>query len=492
MLATLRENLAPRHLGLLGLCLLAWAYMSLFRYDSYGIEEAAALDLLLNWSIIHQIASPVAFYGMPDLRAILFIPLDMHWVGSLPAAKVFTMFLLFGAALMLYKWAEERYSSESAMMATALLLIAPISLMQTDAIGSGVYLLGAIAVSAFLDRLLYESDRAAPSWFFLQILICAFAISMHPMGLALPLALLWRWSFVKEQPKKVQKMIIAMVSITVVMLLLRWGWYGIDAAATNPLFILGDAITGSPLLHAGDSWGIGLIIADLGIAAIAATLFIFRRNLDSTTLMFTIASLIGLAHADHAWVLIFWATTLYLGMPLLIRLNERIGFRGIIGQRGVVLIAVMIIATIAMITARNSQSIAKLELKSDTDMLISILVNEAENSPINEFLAASQWPARTLLATRRDVLPLPPAREDIADFTAKLGNITHVTFNPQQQDLHSLARNFAAISDKYETIALTPAGVIIKKKTGPQTTKPAHHSGKKSEPGAINDTDGKQ
>lgn len=246
MLATLRENLAPRHLGLVGLCILAGVYMALFRYDSYGIEESAALDLLMNWSIVHQIASPVAFFGMPDLRAILFIPLDMHWVGSLPAAKVFTMFILFGTALMLYNWGEKRYDNESSMMATTLLLIAPISLMQTDAIGTGVYLLFAFIVSAFFDRLLYESERSSPSWFFLQILVCAFAVSLHPMGLALPLALIWRWSFEKEHRNKARKMIVGMILATALMLFLRWGWYGMDAAAANPLAILADAIIGSP------------------------------------------------------------------------------------------------------------------------------------------------------------------------------------------------------------------------------------------------------
>jgi len=483
MLATIRENLAPRHLGLLGMCLLAWAYMALFRYDSYGIEEAAALDLLLNWSIIHQIASPVGFYGIPDLRAFLFIPLDMHWVGSLAAAKVYTMLLLFGTALLMYKWAEARYSSEASMMATALLLIAPISLMQTDAIGSGVYLLWIFAVSAFLDQLLHDSDRSAPSWFFLQILACAFAVSLHPMGLALPLALIYRWTFNIDKTdnpglvKKRQKMLIAMVATTIVILLLRWGWYGMADAAANPLTILGNAIIGSPLLHDGNGWGIGLIVADLGIAAVIATLFIFRRDLDTTTLMLIFASLIGLAHADDAWVLLFWTMTLYLGMPLLLRLNERIGWRGIAGQRGIVLLTVMLIATIAMITAKNSHHIGKFELKSDTDMLISILAKEAENSPIDGFVAASQWPARTLLATRRDVLPLPPASDDKQDFTAKLGNITHVAFNPQQPAMHELARNFASLSDRYETIALMPGGVIVKRKADDQIGTAPHISG---------------
>lgn len=464
MLSALRDHLAPRHLGLAGLCLLAWAYMALFRYDSYGIEEAAALSLLLNWSIIHQIASPVAFFGVPDLRAFLFIPLDMHWAGSLDAAKVYTMFILFGTALMLYTWAESRYSGESSMMATALFLIAPISLMQTDAIGSGVYLLAAFAAAAFLDRLLHESERAVPSWFFLLILICAFAISLHPMGLALPLALILRWLPEKEQQGKAKRMIIAMILTTIPMLLLRWGWYGMEDVTAGRLDTLADAILGTPLLHSPNNWGLGLVVADLGAAAIAATLLIYKRNLDSTTLMLILASLIGAIQGDHAWVLLFWATTLYLGIPLLIRLNERIGWRGLSGQRGLVLICVMILATTAMITDKNSRNVDKLQLKSDTDMIISVLEKEALTAPVNAFIAASQWPARTLLATRRDVLPLPPTSEDRDDFSAKIKGITHVAFNPQQENMHGLARNFASLSDHYETIALLPGGVVLKKK----------------------------
>ncbi len=464
MLSTIRNNLAPRHLGLAGLCLLAWVFIALFRYDNYGIEETAALDLLLNWSIVHQIASPVAFFGVPDLRAILFIPLDMHWVGSLVAAKVFTMFFLFGTALLLYNWGEERHGSEASMIATSLLLIAPIAMMQTDAIGSGVYLLWAFAVAAIFDKLMHESERTTPSWLFLQMLMCAFAVSLHPMGLALPLVVIWRWLREPVERKKAHRMILSIVAATAIMLLLRWGWYGMDAAAANPLNILADTLLGSPLLHAANSWGMGLIIADLGLAAMIATLLIQRLDIDSTSLMLIVASAIGAVHADHAWALIYWATTAYLGVPLLIKLNERIGWRGMVGQRGLVLVVVMVIVVIATSTAKTSYTIRHMELKSDTDQVIAVLDREAQAAPADQFIAASQWPARTLLVTRRDVLPLPPANPDMQDFAAKIKGVTHLAFNPQQKDLHALARNMAALSDKYETIALMPAGVVVKLK----------------------------
>jgi len=476
MLSTIRENLAPRHLGLAGLCLLAWVFIALFRYDNYGIEETAALDLLLNWSIVHQIASPVAFFGVPDLRAILFIPLDMHWVGSLIAAKVYTMFFLFGTALLLYNWGEERHGSEASMIATSLLLIAPIALMQTDAIGSGVYLLWAFSIAAIFDKLMHASERTAPSWLFLQMLMCAFAVSLHPMGLALPLVVIWRWLREPVERKKAHRMILSLIAATAIMLLLRWGWYGMDTAAANPLNILADALLGSPLLHAAHSWGMGLIIADLGIVAMIATLLIQKLDIDSTSLMLIVASAIGALHADHAWVLIYWATTVYLGVPLLIKLNERIGWRGMVGQRGLVLIVVMVIAVMVTSTAKTSYATHHMELKSETDQVIAVLEREAQSAPVDQFIAASQWPARTLLVTRRDVLPLPPANPDIQDFETNIKGITHLAFNPKLKSMHELARNMAALSHKYETIALMPSGVVVKIKPAilDAGDKPAH------------------
>ncbi len=462
MLSTIRNNLAPRHLGLAGLCLLAWVFIALFRYDQYGIEEGAALDLLLNWSVVHQIASPVAFFGVPDLRAILFIPLDLHWVGSLVAAKVYTMFFLFGTALLLYNWGEERHGSEASMIATSLLLIAPITLMQTDAIGSGVYLLWAFAIAAILDQLMHASERTTPSWLFLQMLMCAFAVSLHPMGLALPLVVIWRWLREPVERKKAHRMILSVSAATLIMLLLRWGWYGMDAASANPLTVLADALIGSPLLHAANSWGMGLIVADLGIAAMIATLLIQKLDIDSTSLMLIVASAIGALHADHAWVLIYWATTVYLGVPMLIKLNERIGWRGMAGQRGLVLIVVMVIVVMVTSTAKASYATRHMELKSDTDQVIAVLQKEAQAAPVDQFIAASQWPARTLLVTRHDVLPLPPASSDIQDFEAKIKGITHLAFNSKQKNMHELARNMAALSHKYETIALMPGGVVVK------------------------------
>ncbi|PIS20037.1 MAG: hypothetical protein COW19_08720 [Zetaproteobacteria bacterium CG12_big_fil_rev_8_21_14_0_65_55_1124] len=460
MLSKIQEAFQPRYLGLIGLCLLAWAYLSMFSYDNYGIEESAALDILLNWSIVHQIASPVAFFGVPDLRAVMFIPLDMYWAGSLIAVKVFSMYILFGAALIMYRWSEEVHGSESSMMATALLLLAPISLMQTNAIGSGIYLLFCFVVIGWLNQMVRDSEKALPSWFFLQLMMAALAISMHPMGLAVPLALGIHWWRNAGDAGKTRRMIASVSFVTIFMLFVRWGWYGMDDAAANPLSILGDSLLGSPLLH---DTGIGFGILIAAMLFITIGMHLYRRINDPVSIMLLSASLIGLLHADHAWVFIAWVTTLYLGLPLLIELNERLGGRNLMGQRGILLLLVVCTATISMLNTRQLELVAKQHLKGPVDMLISVLEKEAAdtNAP---FIAASQWPARTLLACRRDVLPLPPASDDLATFQKQTTGLTHITFNPQLEKMHALARNAASLSTTFETIALMPDGVVLKAK----------------------------
>ncbi|MDQ6987921.1 MAG: hypothetical protein Q9M25_08975 [Mariprofundaceae bacterium] len=460
MLSKLQEHLQPRHLGLIGLCLLALAYLSLFRYDNYGIEEGAALALLINWSIVHQIASPVAFFGVPDLRAIFFVPLDMYWAGSLIAVKVFTMYILFGTALMMYRWSEEVHSGESSMMATVLLLLAPITLMQTDAIGSGIYLLFCFVVTGWLDQAIHDSDEAIPSWFFLLILIAALATSMHPMGLAVPLTIALKWWLNPGANNKGRRIIVSMAILTGVILFVRWGWYGMDAASANPLSILSDSILGSDLLRDAD-WRAGMLIGGLLLAVIGV--HVYRRLQDTVSIMLIAASLIGFLHADHAWVLIAWATLLYLGIPFAIEMNQRFGKSGLAAKRGAVLSMIVILATISMVHTRQIGVIAKTHLKSPTDNIIAVLAHDAEKTD-TPFLAASQWPARTLLVCRRDVLPLPPAKDDTAAFRRQTRGLTHIAFNPQLEDMHALSRNAASLSDIFETIALLPGGVVLKAK----------------------------
>ncbi len=467
------DAIQPRHLGLAGLCLLAWAWLHLFRYDAYGIEEAAALDLLLNWSIVHQIASPVALFGTPDLRALLFILLDLHWAGSLPAAKVFTMLVLFAAALMLARWGERELGSEATMIAGALFMLSPIAFMQTDHLGSGVYLLAAMACVPYLERLWLESRFELSSWLFLLALIAGFAVSLHPMGLAVPGVLLWKaWRMHADEPVRARNLMIAVGAFSLLMLIVRFGWYGIDSAA-NPLVVLGDALAGPSLLHPTGGWALGFVLADL--LAIVFAVHLWQKRSDSLSLMLIGASLLGLVHADHAWTLIAWASLLYLGIPLFIQAHERLAgtlrLPGLAGRRGLVLIAAMLVVMLETGTARAYITVDGNRVLHGQARVLDILAREASDVDA-PFVAASQWPARTLLACRRDVLPLPPLEHDANQFARDIEGLTHLVFDPNDPAMKPLARNAAALSHRLETVALLPDGVVLRVRKSGASGKP--------------------
>ncbi len=461
MLSKIINSIQPRHIGLLALCGLAFLYMALFRYDNYGIDEGAAQALLINWSIIDQVANATPLFAIPDLRAIMFIFLDIHWAGSLAAAKVFTLFMLLGTALMLYRWSENSESSETATMATALLLISPIAIMQVDSISPGAFLLFCFASAFWFDQFYQESKRTLTGSFFMIILMCAFAVSLHPMGLALPLALLFTWIPKKASfPEKRRNLFIGLTVSTAILILVRMGWPGLEDASQH-LATLGTVLTGSPILQATPPIGYGLIIASL--LGFIVILYLYRRYFEPMGLMLVIASLIGLLQADESWAFITLVTVLYLGLPMLIAAHRKTGIQNMIGQRGLVIVLIVVCSSLFTAADKNLRIISQLKLKSDTDYLLTSAASIAANHQ-KDFLMASQWPARTMLATRRDVLPLPPQSIlDQADtFTEKTQGITHFMFDPQNPKNKSLSRISASLGHAMEAIEILPAGVILK------------------------------
>src|SRR3569832_682049 len=83
------RQILERNRGLI--VLLAWGgallSLDLLRTTPYGLDEGAARGLLLIWSISDKNNNPIVTLGIPDFRALLFIPLGAYWPGSLIAAK---------------------------------------------------------------------------------------------------------------------------------------------------------------------------------------------------------------------------------------------------------------------------------------------------------------------------------------------------------------------------------------------------------------------
>ncbi len=469
MFSLIRDHFSARHLGLFGLCVMAFVYLALFRYDLYGIEEAAARALLINWSIIHQIASPVALFGVPDLRGFLFVLLDLHWAGSLIAAKVFTMLVLFGTLLGLYRWAERHIGDEAAMIVTGLLILLPVSIMQTDAVGGGIYVFSGLLIIAWLDETVKASPFDVPGLMFLEAALLALVISIHPAGLAAAVVLLLNWWRMPDASKaKRRNVMIAMAVGVIIPLVLRLGWP--DAAGFSGDFMsyLSSMVLGPELLPFSDQFrqGAGLILAVLLVLVLLVALW--QRQLDTLGWFLLLGCLLGSWHVNDVWLFLAAVTLLYLGIPMLLQLNARLGFRGLMGQRGLVLLTVFLVATMAMTTDRHYRSIGQQHLMNLQDQLIDMMAADASLTG-KDFMAASEWPARTLLACKRDVLPLPVVHEGDDDpqrLLQRIKGVTHVLFDPREEKNHQLAQQFSALNPWYETVALNSAGVVLRVRQG--------------------------
>jgi len=436
--------------------------MAMFRYDNYGIEEGAARALLLNWSIIHQIANATPLFGVPDLRALMFIILDLHWAGSLPAAKVFTLFMLLASALMFYRWSEQYDNAESATMATAMLLIAPITVMQVDSISPGVYLFFCFVTAFWLNEMFQQDKRTVTGALFLLMILTAFAVSLHPMGLALPLALFLMWlpktddSILKM---KRRNLLVAVVLTTAVVLAIRWGWSGLSEQSAY-LANLGIILTGSPIIQPKPPTGLGLMIAS--ILGLVVSVYAYQRNVEFFSLTLVLACVIGLFLPDMSWALMALMTILAIGLPQLIAVHRRTGIQSLMGQRGGVLLLLIVCASVFTTADKHYREVSQLQLKSDRDYLITAAEGIASDESM-PFMMASQWPGRTMLATKRDVLPLPPESilKDAKIFEEKTKGVTHFMFDPQNPKNKSLSQMSMSLGHRMETIKLMPAGIIL-------------------------------
>lgn len=429
----------------------------LIRFDTFGLDEGAAMGLLLNWSVSDQIASPVTTFGGPDFRALLFIPLGLYWTGSMLAAKVFMIIATFLAALFLYHW-QRKSDEESALLATGLLLVAPVTIGLVDAMGAGPFVLLMFAFGWLLDQKYRASPHQISSLYFVQTLLVAITVTLHPIGLAYPLALAWHWHKNPKSDKQKKQVWTGIAIATGIVLAMQTGWIALNWGA-NPLDSLATALLGKHLMLDA-LWAVGLIPAILLLVVIVKA---GRRLLDELLgTMLLLGTLLGLAVADDNWAFLALALLFFTGIPLLIRANAALGKQmGFLGQRGLVMAALIVTATFFMQADRaHGQRIASGEL-TPQDELIQRLAQEAQDTD-KAFLAASPWPARTMIACRRDVLPLPPAAADGPALLQSIQGLTHIIYDHKDPGNWALSENFSQITDATETLAILPGGVLIR------------------------------
>lgn len=455
------------------LALLAWfvLVLLLLRHDAYGFEERAARALMLAWSVVDQVASAIMTLRIPDLRIVLFLPVGYLWTGKVFAAKALSAAVLALAAWLFHAWCSRRYSSESALIATGLLLISPLTLVQIDSVSAGVYLVASFALGGWLDQHYRSGPRLFNGWFFAQLLLVAFVTSLHPAGLAYPAALLMSVRTSALVPRSRYIYTAAVLFTALLTVSMGWNephWF------LNPFISLAGLFTGVSLADATPlmQWLPGAVALALAVSVA----WVRRNHLldDVTSRSLTIGVLLGAMVSDTVWAMSVLCFILFFGMPLLLRKSEGVaGTAGFMKQRGWVIALIFVTSTIFMHADRTHYEYTRSGLLSPQDTLIRAIANaaahdraaaDADNGEHHRarFIVASQWPGRTALACKCDTLPLPPAAHDPEAQLASMHGVSFVLFDPKSPANRDLARNFASLGSRVETLSLQEGGAILR------------------------------
>ena len=470
------------------LVMLTWGAVilssGLLRLDAYGVEEGAARALLIIWSLSDRVISTAFVMGIPDLRALIYLPLGLYWPGSILAAKVYTLILAFLAIFVLFRWQKRRRSAEAALIASGLLLCLPGLLAQVDALGSGPYLLLCLATGYWLDERYRRSERPLGGWFFLQLLLVALTVSLHPAGLGYPLALAWRWIRLPIDNRQQRHVFIGILLALLFITVLRMAW-GTTDWFVNPLTSLSHALFGP----AGDGTP-ALVVAGFMALLLLLLCLLERRRLadDILTPALVGGTLTGLVAADGAWALLAMATLLHLGIPRLLASNEAVRGRGFLSKRGFSM-AVVFIGTLLFVQADKAHYLLNQRNQlGATDQLIQTLDDIVHDEDSDRVVVMSQWPGKTMLAIHRPVLPLPPAYDKVETLAKNLEGISHIVFDPFDQDNAALKKKLSMLSSRTKTLDLERHGVIVAIRPQGQddgTPPPSSHPGK-ARPGPTN------
>ncbi|MDH5378302.1 MAG: hypothetical protein OEX00_08270, partial [Gammaproteobacteria bacterium] len=359
---------------------------------------------------------------------------------------------------LMYKWTAKHTNQEAALIALALFAISPTLVQQIDSFGAGIFLLICFVFGNWLDHAYRSKPRMFGGWYFTQMIMIAVAITLHPIALAYPLALAYMWWKKPDPTKNSLHVYIGILLSVVVAMAIKAGWDNIHWLQ-NPVIGLADAIQGHVLMSTADvNWAFGVIfLALLAAVVIVDNKFIFSDLLGFILLL---AIVIGFLVGDSSWALLCLALVLFRGIPLLIQLNSSLGKTGLLGQRGVVIGLVFLLATTFMIQDKAQSIDHRLQMISPEDQLIATLASVASDDNL-PFRAASEWPGRTMLAAKRDVLGLPPRFEDQSQYREALKGLTHVLFNPYEEKNKTLSEFLSQNGDVAETLLLEPMGVIM-------------------------------
>jgi hypothetical protein len=400
---------------------------------------------------------------------VFLAPAGILWTGNVVAAKITTMLVMSIAAWALHAWRHRNGAVETALIGTGLLLISPLVLAQIDTVSAGAYLIAAFILGAWSDLMYRESKRAFGGMYFAQIFLCAVAISLHPAGLAYPIALLWTWIKNPLNQDHRNYFIGGIVFVTAITMILISGWNHVVWFA-NPVRSLSSLLMGP-----SDSEEFGAFRWIAGVGMLFVLLIVLWKKAANMWADFfgrtlLLALLIGSLVGDETFAVVALVICLYWGLPLLLRSNPNDN-RGFWGQRGLALFLTVVISTSFMMVDKARYLTMLTGSLSPRDALIKVLAEDSglflndessQNSAEKKIRVASQWPGLTMLACRCDALPLPPNAKDSEALLALLHGIDFLIFDPRNPINNSLAHNLATMdAGKVETVALRTGGVIV-------------------------------
>ena len=454
-----------------GLLLLPWAILVglTLRTGPYGLTEEGAKALLVAWSIGDQIASAAFTLGAPDIRAILFLPLGFLLPGQVIAAKVLTLLTMAGAGVALYRWRRRDDQAEAALLASGLLLIAPLTVDSIDALSAAAFLLAIGGAAGWLNRMLGSERGTFGGWFFAQLLVCAAAVTLHPAGLAYPAMLFFTWWTDPPDQRHREHFLFGIPLVVLLVLAMRLGWPGM-IWGQNPLPAAAAVFSGSRtegVLSSGQ-WLGGFTL----LALTSAMALHERRRLlaDLTGGTLLLGVLFGAAAADRTWGVLMLALLLYGGLPWLLRACAPLAGRGLVVQRGWLWLLLVLTCTAFLRTNKSDYEAGRHNLLSAQDQLISDFTDgvnslrsgdsSASGHAAAPILVASSWPARTSIACKCDGLPLPPAAKDPGSQLAMMRGVSYLILG-DTTDNRALANNFAQLGSRIEVLSREPGGVVL-------------------------------
>lgn len=463
-----------------------WGVLSLLllHRTPYGVDEGGAHALLLVWSVADDLVSPIVTLGLPDFRTLFFIPVGALWTGNVVAAKVTAIIVSGLLAWSLHTLRDRAAQGESALLATGLLLISPLLQDQIDTISVAPFLLFALILGVRADQAYREHPLPYGGMYFSQVFLSLVCTTLHPMGLAYPLALLWSWYKNPLDRKQRDAYFFGIGAAVLFALVLTMGWRYVPWFS-NPVKSLAGIFLGS---SGGSDWTVWLC----GLALLSALLLILFKQArtlwsDMTGRVLLIALGIGALSGDASFALVALVLMLYWGLPLLMKspVNQESGF---LAQRGLVLGLVFLLSTAFMVLDRTKYDGMDLEQMSPRDTLIKALAEDGgyflneEAAPAQEtqpekkrIRVASQWPALTMLACRCDALPLPPHAKDSTALAAMLRGVDYLMFDPRDPANSALSYNLATMEPgRTETVALRAGGVIVQIKHDAAAPAPAN------------------